>query len=115
MGTKKEGKVSIIVMISIILFLLIVILEVLSSTLFSEPQTSKLLCRMISRGLFGILFLYHSIYLMFTNKQYFLSKNLTGKHRRLCGFLICIVSLGLIITAFLGYGTNGDPRYLWWK
>lgn len=110
---KKPGKIYL--MINIILVILFVALEVLSITYLNNPLETKLLARVIARGCMGLLALYNSIYMFFSENSFLLRKNISQKQRVISGILLGIVGFIMILTAFLGYGTNGDPRLIWWK
>ncbi|HWT73579.1 MAG TPA: hypothetical protein VN258_02515 [Mobilitalea sp.] len=110
---KKSDKGNII--INIIMFCLFVLIDLLSYTVFYDTGNAKYFFRMIARGIFGALLFYDSMFLLLTTRQSFLCKNATVSKRKLCGILIGIVGAIMIITAFLGYGRNGDPRYIWWE
>jgi small-conductance mechanosensitive channel len=112
---RKASKVYLV--INIILITLFVALEILSLTLLRNPLETKLLARVISRGVFGIAILYNSAYLLLTKKYSPLLKASEQKknQRVIIGILLGIVGFGMVLTAFLGYGTNGDPRLIWWE
>jgi tryptophan-rich sensory protein len=106
---------SINTLISVILITLFILMNILSYTIFSDTSETKLLFRMMARGIFGLALIYNSIYLLITDKQSFLVRNSTPMQRKLCGTLIGLVGIGMVLTALLGYGINGDPRFIWWK
>jgi len=89
--------------------------EIIGYTVLRTNLDFSLFCRVISRGIFGLLLLYNAIYLIFTSKWSFLWISATSKQRLICGVLLGLVGLVEVVTAFLGYGTNGDPRLIWWK
>jgi Na+-driven multidrug efflux pump len=101
--------------INIIGAILFILFEILSMTIFNNGSEFKLLLRVLSRGVLSVLFIFNACYLLLTNRWSFLSIGITHKKRIFIGTLIGLVGLGLFITALLGYGTNGDPRLLWWK
>lgn len=112
---KIDSKLKINYVVSAIMVISFILLELVSIIALQDNDDTKLLLRVIARGIFGLLMFYNSLHLLFTNAGSILGKNLTLKQRRLSGILIGIVGLIMIVTAFLGYGTNGDPRYYWWK
>lgn len=101
--------------INIILLLLFIVGEILGLTLLNNDGDLTLLIRVISRGILGLLMVYNSLYLLLTSRWSFLTVNATPKQRLLCGAALGIVGLWGLITTILGYGTNGDPRLIWWK
>lgn len=103
------------VVINIVVIILFIVCEVISCTILSSPEHYKLLCRVIARGLLGLLLIYNSLYLLFTSKWSFLCLKSTPKQRLICGIVLGLAGLIGLITAILGYGTNGDPRFIWWK
>lgn len=101
--------------INIIFAGLFVIFIVFSYIMFNTTLNDRLLLRVASRGLFGVLLIYDSVYLIFTNKWSFLSINISRKQRIFSGFMLGMVGIIMLITAFLGFGINGDPRLFWWR
>lgn len=99
----------------IILVIIIIVLETLSCTIYRTPIETRLLLRVISRGVFGILAFDISFLYLFTSNQSFFTKNKTASQRKIGGILVGFIGIILIVTALLGYGTNGDPRLIWWK
>jgi UPF0716 family protein affecting phage T7 exclusion len=110
-GKKMAGYI-VINILSVILF---IVLELIGIIAFQDGDETKLAFRVIARGVFGILLLYNSGYMLFTKKPTFLNSNGSPKQRLLATILIGIVGLVMVITALLGYGTNGDPVYRWWE
>lgn len=111
-AVKKNNRIIAINVIAIILF---IVCEFLSYTILSNPEYLRLLCRVISRGIFGLWCIYNALYLLFTSKWSFLCLNSTPKQRLICGVILGLLGLLGLITALLGYGTNGDPRLIWWE
>lgn len=73
----------------------------------------RLFLRVLARGALGLLLVYDSLYLLFTSKWSFLCINATIKQRRVAGVLLGLIGMYGLITAILGYGMNGDPRWNW--
>lgn len=115
MEKKSEKKNLSYIVVNVVIVIVFVVFEILSSTILSSPEHYKLLCRVIARGLLGTLFIYNSLYLLLTSKWSFLCTNATPKQRLICGIVLGLGGLVGLITAILGYGTNGDPRFIWWK
>ena len=110
----EKGK-SIYISINIIIAVIFVVLEILGLTIFNDNFDNSLLCRVMSRGTLGLIIIYNSLYLLITSKWSFICLKSSKKQRIFCGVVLGLVGAGLLITALLGYGTNGDPRLIWWK
>lgn len=111
---KFEGQKGIFIasMTMIGLFLLS---ELLSFTVFKGTDDIKYLLRIFARGILGLLSAYHGFIMLFTSKIYYLTKGNTKRQRRFSGILLFLLGLGMISTAFMGYGMNGNDQYIWWK
>lgn len=114
MEVKEVNKNPIYIVIHVIALVLFLLCEIASYTIFHNPENIRLLFRVIARGLLGVMCVYNAFYLLCTTQWSFLCKKATLKKRRIYGVILGIVGLLTIITAFLGYGTNGDPRLIWW-
>lgn len=106
---------AIYILSNILVVLLFLIVEILGYTIFGNNGNTTLLFSVIARVLFGGLIIFNAIYLIFTSKWSFLCINATPKKRLIFGILLGLVGLFGLITALLGYGTNGDPRLIWWN
>jgi uncharacterized membrane protein len=115
MEEKKVKNNSIYIIIHVIALVLIVLCEIASYTIFSTPNNLRLLFRVISRGIIGLICIYNAFYLLCTTKLSFLCLKSNSKRRHMYGIILGVVGLIALVTAFLGYGTNGDPRLIWWK
>lgn len=113
-GRKLEDQKGILV-VSAILLGTIIICGALSYTVFSDTVPTKYALRIIARGTIGILAAYHGLLTCFRKKKYYLTSNTTPGQNRFAGIFLIILGIGMLITALLGYGVNGDPRYLWWQ
>lgn len=114
MKKQSNGKKTSLV-INIVMIAVIVLLDVLSTVLFGHENENRYLLRIISRGVMGVLLVYDSIYLLMADRWTLFSIKASSKQRLIGAILIGIVGIGCVITAFLGYGINGDPRYNLWK
>jgi hypothetical protein len=110
-NSDKAKKLNII--ISIALTAIVLLLELLALTVF--PTNGHLVCRVLSRGVLGFLVTYNGCYLTFTKHWSFLCRNATNKRRRVCGIILLIVGFIAVVTALMGFGSNGDPRLKWWE
>jgi|GEM_PF-5780034 hypothetical protein len=113
-GRKLEDQIGILV-VSAILLGAFIICELLSYTVLKNTVPTKYLLRMVARGSAGVLAIYHGLLMYFKKKKYYLTSNTTPSQNRFAGAALAILGAALLLTAFLGYGTNGDPRYLWWQ
>lgn len=104
-----------LIITNIIFVAIFIILEVISYTILRNAGDTKLLFRVLSRGVFGVCCIYNSLYELFTTKWSFLCLNATPKQRRFSGILLGIVGLLTVLTAIMGYGTNGGPVLTWWE
>lgn len=98
--------------VNIFLLVLVILLVVIS---FGLQGDSKYKMRVLFRGFLGILILYNSAYLLFTNNWSFITKKNSKKERLAAGVLLGFVGLFGVVTAILGYGLNGDPRVILWR
>ncbi|MDF2540742.1 MAG: hypothetical protein K0S47_460 [Herbinix sp.] len=114
MKEERRNKNYALIIVNCIAIALFIICEVISSTIYKDTELLKLLFRVLSRGLLGINFIYSSYYILFSKKSSLLDSR-NQKARWVSGLLIGLVGIGMIITAILGYGVNGDPRLIWWK
>ncbi|MDF2537397.1 MAG: hypothetical protein K0S76_418 [Herbinix sp.] len=103
------------ILINVLMGIIVLAMGVLSIITPSDPIKTKLLIRVLLRGMISLLTLYNSIYLLFTKKYTPLAKDVSTKQRYFAGILLGIVGLIMLLTAFLGYGINGDPRLIWWE
>ena len=110
---KLEGQKGIFIA-SMVMLALFLIAEVLSYAVFGGTDDIKYLLRMFARGILGVLATYHGFIMLFTKKIYYLTKGNTVGQRRFSGTVLLILGIGMILTAFAGFGMNGDPRYIWW-
>lgn len=95
----------------VVLFLL---LDILSYSI-AEIGDLNFLLRVFSRGVFGIMLLTNAVYLLLPPKPTYYTVDMKHQHRIFCGISLGIVGLVMLITAALGYGTNGDPVLKWWQ
>lgn len=109
---EKMQKGKIYLFINVFMLIMVILSLVISIGLSGD---TKYLMRVFFRGLFGLLILFNSMYLILTNRWSFLTINASKKKRLICGIVLGIVGLICIITSLLGYGLNGDPRILLWK
>lgn len=113
---KKNSEISKSYIIMNIIFVVIFfVLEVIALLFFKDAYQFKLLFKVIARGEFGIMLLYNSYYHLFTAGQSILDPKQSKRQRLVTGILLAVVGFGMLITALLGYGTNGDPRLYWWR
>ena len=109
---KKLDTCTVINLIAAIIFFILIMLSI---TLLKDPLENKLICRVLARGIFGLLVLYNAGYLLFTKGTAFIWHRMNEKQRLIGGIAIGIIGLILVVTAILGYGVNGDPVLTWWK
>lgn len=73
----------------------------------------KILISVLFRGVFSLLILFNSIYLIFTDKPSFLIRKRQEKHRKLFGIILLVVGIATFVTVLMGYGINGYPLLDW--
>lgn len=112
---KSEKKISICTLVNILAAIIFFVLQILSATLFRSQFVNGLICRVLARGVFGLLLLYNGAYLLFTERTGFIWYSVKPRQRLLGGVALGIAGLYLLITALMGHGVNGDPTLIWWR
>ncbi len=115
MSRRRIKKVPGNILLNILFVVLFILLELVGVIIDFNRDETRLLIRVIARGVFGILILYNSAHLLFTKNPSFIDSSGSTKKRIFVGILLGFVGLITVITAFLGYGVNGDPVLRWWE
>jgi formate-dependent nitrite reductase membrane component NrfD len=110
-GKKMAGYI----VINILFILLFIVLELIGIFAYTDGSETRLAFRVIGRGVLGVLLVFNSSFMLITRKTTFLNSKVSPKQRLLSSVLLGIVGLGMIITALMGYGINGDPILKWWE
>lgn len=113
-NTKKK-KIPICTLVNIIIAIIFFVLEILSVTLFRDQIVNAIICRVVSRGVLGLLLVYNAGYLLFTQGSGFMWFHIKSRQRFFTGIILGIAGLGLVVSALMGHGTNGDPTLIWWR
>ncbi len=111
----NQGKNAIIRYLTVNLIWIVILVILSISSVLSTWRFGFAVLSILTRGIMGIGVIINGIYWMVSKNWPFRDKNLTTGKKQFGGILLIVVGLIGVITALMGYGFNGNPRFLWWE